>query len=254
MLSMSSLSKWSAVFFILIIAVSSLSLLMVKPANAQSIPKPSTPEFSLQYTDGSYDVPTTQTTDPYTGQIITHQGYHVNQTIFEMIIQNQLNPTNNLYYDVEVKGHYSSEWVSLFDLSEGLPLQDSSSQQTIVQMGTLGEAGLALQGSHKTIGIPSGGKEDFQVQALIGSIGRNASAPFAAYTFYGVESDWSNTRTITVGKTSASASPNPTQTPTNIIASPTPSVPEFPWLAILPLFLFMLSAAVILRHRKTANK
>ena len=40
------------------------------------------------------------------------------------------------------------------------------------------------------------------------------------------------------------SSPNPT---------PTPTVPEFSWLAILPLFGFMLSAAVIHRHRKTAN-
>ncbi len=40
----------------------------------------------------------------------------------------------------------------------------------------------------------------------------------------------------------------PTQTPT---ASPT--VPEFSWLMILPLIAFMLSAAIILRHRKTTS-
>ncbi len=40
----------------------------------------------------------------------------------------------------------------------------------------------------------------------------------------------------------------PTTTPT-----PTPSVPEFSWLIILPLFLSMLSVAMILRYRKTSK-
>jgi hypothetical protein len=185
----------------------------VESAFAQSIPQPSVPKFTLEYTDGSYDVPTTQTTDPYTGQIITHQGYHVNLTVFEMIIQNQLNPINDLYYNIQVKGHYTNEWIMFFDFSEGLPLQDSSSQQTIIKMGTLDQDGLTLQGAHKTIPIPTGGKEDIQVQALIGNIGRNASAPLAPWTFYGTESDWSSTQTITVPSVSNSTSLNPTQTP-----------------------------------------
>lgn len=36
-------------------------------------------------------------------------------------------------------------------------------------------------------------------------------------------------------------------------SSPTPNVPEFPALVIVPLLLSMLSVAVIIRHRKTAN-
>ena len=35
--------------------------------------------------------------------------------------------------------------------------------------------------------------------------------------------------------------------------SPTPSVPEFSWLAILPLLAGMFSVAVIFRQRKTAK-
>ena len=35
--------------------------------------------------------------------------------------------------------------------------------------------------------------------------------------------------------------------------SSTPAVPELPWLAVIPLFVAMLSVSVILRHRKTAN-
>jgi hypothetical protein len=34
-------------------------------------------------------------------------------------------------------------------------------------------------------------------------------------------------------------------------SAPTPSVPEFSWLTILPLFIFILSSAVIVRLKKT---
>jgi len=45
------------------------------------------------------------------------------------------------------------------------------------------------------------------------------------------------------------------RTPSNSILTPIPtsSAPEFPTLAILPIFLGILFAAIILRHRKTAN-
>jgi hypothetical protein len=39
----------------------------------------------------------------------------------------------------------------------------------------------------------------------------------------------------------------------NSSPSPSPTVPEFSWLAILPLLLSMFAVAVIVRHRKTAN-
>jgi hypothetical protein len=54
--------------------------------------------------------------------------------------------------------------------------------------------------------------------------------------------------------------PSPTQLPTSMliptptsasIPTPIPTVPEFPILVILPLFFFMLTIAVVLRHRKT---
>jgi hypothetical protein len=45
---------------------------------------------------------------------------------------------------------------------------------------------------------------------------------------------------------------NQTSQPSNSPSTtPTPTVPEFSWLAILPLFLSLLFVAVIFRHRKT---
>jgi hypothetical protein len=47
---------------------------------------------------------------------------------------------------------------------------------------------------------------------------------------------------------------NPTPTPTSTLApTSTPTVPEFSWLAILPLFVSLLLIAVVLRYRKSIN-
>jgi hypothetical protein len=238
---MGKTNKTYAICLTLIVFMSCLTLLTVKPINAQTAPTPSVPKYTLQYVDGSYDIPTTHTIDPYTGETITHQGYRVNQTNFEMVIENQLNPIDNLYYAIEVKGHYSTEWISFFDLSESLPRQDPSTTQTIIQLGILSEGGLDLEGAHKSINIPAGGKEDIRVQALIGSIGRNASAFMAPYTFYGTESDWSPVKTITVPSASS------------ISPTPSPTVPELSWLIAVPLLLLGLCVAVIVRHRTTTK-
>jgi hypothetical protein len=240
---MGNTNKTFAVLLTIIIVTSYLILLAAKPISAQTTPTPSVPKYTLQYVDGSYDVPTTHTIDPYTGETIIHQGYRVNETIFEMVIQNQLNPIDNLYYAIGVKGHYSTEWISFFDLSESLPRQDPTATQTIIRLGILDEDGLTLQGAHKSITIPFCGKEDIRVQALIGSIGRNASAPMAPYTFYGTQSDWSPVQTITVPSAS-SVSP-----------TPSPTVPELSWLIIVPLFLSVCAAALgMFRYRKNTKK
>jgi hypothetical protein len=42
--------------------------------------------------------------------------------------------------------------------------------------------------------------------------------------------------------------PKPPATP-----SPSPTIPELSWLAIVPLLVGVLSVVVIIRHRKTAN-
>jgi hypothetical protein len=69
------MSKLATLLFFTVLTVS--SLVMVETAFAQSIPKPSVPEFTLVLVDSSYDVPTTYSIDPYTGDNVTHNGYHV---------------------------------------------------------------------------------------------------------------------------------------------------------------------------------
>ena len=67
-------NKSSAVVLILINGFSSLSLLMVKPASAQSTTIPTIPTFTVQYTVNTINVTPTYTINPYTGQNETVNG------------------------------------------------------------------------------------------------------------------------------------------------------------------------------------
>jgi hypothetical protein len=211
---------------------------MVKPAFAQSIPKPPFPQFTLKFIDASYDMPTTYSTNPYTGENVTHQGYHVdNRTIEISILNSNFAATFDklffLYYNVQIKGHSVENWTNLLpyvpDSPSGL-LPQSDSQYTII--------------SESVQSLPTNVPLDFRVQSFLVNQTLN-------FDIIGT-SDWSNTQTITMPTSSASTSPNQTQSPTNTV-SPTPTVPEISWLAILLLFVATLFIAVKLRHRKTAK-
>jgi hypothetical protein len=136
---MDRLSKGFALFFILIMAVSSLSLMIVKPVSAQSIPKPFVPEFTVKLVDNSYDVPASQSFDPYTGQQIINQGYHVENKCIEVKIGNQqfepfnneYNQTINLFYNIRIKGYFEENWTELYRATYGLPLQSTDSDYTV---------------------------------------------------------------------------------------------------------------------------
>ncbi len=98
---MSSISKTFTLILILIVAVSSLSLITIKLASAQTIPKPSIPEFTVHYADRSNDVPANTSIDPFTGKTVTNPAQHIeNQTI---------SSSDYLYYEIRMKGHFSQE-------------------------------------------------------------------------------------------------------------------------------------------------
>jgi hypothetical protein len=226
------MSKRPALLIIAILAVSSLT--MVESAFAQSIMKPSVPEFSLKFVDASYDVPTTHTIDPYTGQDVTHQGYHVNKIILVMAIQNQplvYQYNGSFLYNIRVKGHYAANWTQLY-LNDEIPVANASSTQTLVTLGNLGESGLTISPTHSSVSgeiIPFGGKEDFQVQAMIGGFFKTGL--FGHTEFSGEASDWSETQTLTISEgQTLTPSPASTPTPTPPIFEPTSSPTPEPLL------------------------
>ena len=245
---MSGIGKSFLLILIVLLAVS--SLIIVKPACAQSIPTPSAPEFSVTYIESSYSVNTTNTD---TGTTVTHT--YANNTV-QIVILNQAFDANalengtalSLTYNVQEEGHFSSgnDWGTISNW-----VSASNSEYTVISYDVT-----LYNGSYSPIWntgqaeVTAGGQVDFQVEATIGYWIRVPS-PYSLYgaeDFTGESSGWSNTQTIAItnGSTStsitASSSLNPTPTPSslNSTSTPTPTstpnVPEFPTLIILPLF------------------
>jgi hypothetical protein len=258
---MGKISKTFALLLTITIAMSSLTLLTVKPANAQSIPKPSIPQFTVKYADHSYYVPSTYATDQSTGKNVTINGYYVANVSFELTITNQtFSPykdanghSYNLYFNIRAKLHSEDSFSIVnggVEASKTTEPLDPGAQETVDFEFT---RNLPASVASNDLAV------DIQAQSQIGyyeltQTGQNV--------FVGETSGWSPTQTIIIPSAlSASDSPTPTQslspspnptfsptpTPTSTI---TPSVPELTWFAIVPLLLSMFTVALIVRYRK----
>jgi hypothetical protein len=239
---MGTTNKVSTIILTIIIVTS--SLLLAPLANAQTIPKPSVPEFTVKYIDNSYDVPLTTTTDPYTGRTVTQGGYHVNG-VPEIEIRIK-NTNDTVYYSVRAKGHFSQNWRvveywhiinntgRVYNPPNPYPPKDTRSQFTTLRFGDESN-------------IPAIGQMDFQVEALKGQVTVGGDQDHSAlynmhyptYDFRGVTSGWSDTQTLTIGL---------------------PSI--FSLNAIFLISVIIIVAALVTsfvllllfrRHRKTAN-
>ena len=252
-------TKSFALILILIVAISSLSLLMVESVSAQSIPKPSVPEFTVTLKDTSYDVSPTTSVNPYTGETITNEGRHVESRAIEIRIKNEpFSPfeiqagtakwTVGYFYQIRWKGHFEDQWHTMF-LTDDLLGRDSGSETMFALEGTYSIAdGLSIhrQGMYAAFPstIPPKSQLDFQVKAMIGYVHRVLEGGMAPWIFTGEESDWSNTQTTTIPETSTSTSPTPNPTPT-------PKVPEFPsWASLLLLTIMVVAAGLLVYHKK----
>ncbi|HKM59471.1 MAG TPA: hypothetical protein VJY36_01215 [Candidatus Bathyarchaeia archaeon] len=200
--------------------ISTLSLLTVKPACAQTVP-----EFAIALADHSYQVPPITTTDPYTGKSTTQPGYTVENKTIDVTIKNQPFETN-LYYNVRSKGHFGNAWTELYTIS------NNTLENTLIAESTSEYTNISIPQDN----YPAGSQVDFQIEAVIATSNRLANTPFGFWSW--TTSGWSPTQTVTI--------PSPTPTSTS-------AVPEIPTSALLPLILFIFSVAVIVRHRKIAN-
>jgi hypothetical protein len=227
------MSKRATLLLITILTMSNLIVVKAAPASA-SIPTPSVPEFTVKFIDSSYDVPTTYSIDPYTGENVTHPSHRIENKSIELVIKNQpFTPvlvqegtstwTANFYYNVRVKGNYSENWINLYSPAV-VPLTPSNSDYTVLSFPltlspTQPEQGYSLESydtttnsySPRLSGLPSNAQIDFQVEAMIGYVSRTVE--FASWHFTGEESGWSNTQTITISE-SQTPTPSPATTPT----------------------------------------
>jgi hypothetical protein len=243
-------------------AISSLTLLTVKPASAQTstptlsslpIPTPSVPKFAVNLVDRSYDVPATTTIDPYTGQTVNHPAHRVENYTVDVTIKNQPYTstkvqegtsywTSSFVYDIRVKGHFAQDWIPMYYAGEGPRMSNSDYTvvtYVLVSSPTQPEQGYTMESYDKTLatnsitGLPPGAQIDFQVNALSGYWTRTTA--FNSQHFVSEESGWSNTQTIEIPASSA---------------SPTPAVPEFHSWTILLTATLMVSISGLLDYLK----
>jgi hypothetical protein len=203
---------------------------MVKPANAQTMTKPSVPEFTTQI----------QT--------------QANITIITLTIKNQLFEATSQYPDgffynvaLSVDGKNWSELYHVEDAEDWYPQQSNNSITVLTFVA--GETIYYPRDTSQTIGvIPESGEVAFQVQAMIGhrerGVFKNGSIP---YVFVGKTSDWSNTQTIIMPASSSSSTPT---------VNPSPHTPQtFPVLVAALIVIAVVIASILIfnKHRKTAN-
>ncbi len=102
---MGKINKTFALFLTIIVAMSCLTLLTLKPINAQSTPTPSAPQFTLQLAGPQFILNTTYSLNPNTGQIEPNIGYTNKYTSLVIVIKNQEfdSKYGSVYYNVTVK-------------------------------------------------------------------------------------------------------------------------------------------------------
>ena len=209
---MGNIGKVLSLLLVAILAVS--SLILVESAFAQSIPKPSVPEFTVKQVDRSHFVPikSITTTDPFTGKQVTtiSGGNYVSNITIDVIIKNQqFSPVTlesgkivQLYYSVRSKGHFA-DWTPV--ASTGYYFKQvltSTSDYTVVTL-IRGSENDILMGRANAY-IPNGAQEDFQVSAQVGYLvpdyGGHILPQPLGYDFVSFgDSDWSKIQTMTIG-------------------------------------------------------
>ena len=216
---------------ILLLVISILSAMQVEVVEANPLtyspPKPAIPEFTLKYVDNSYNV----------------AGNFVQNKSIEVAIKNQPS-VYVLCYNVKSKSYLSENWTSYeyYNNSSYLTPQLFIPNRLLAWNSTFTVLVLGFEGNNGSdtynlmLGkVNNGDMIDFQVQAYIGNwfpgkvVNATASIEFNTLNIDSI-GDWSPTQTVTIGQSS--------------------SVPEFSWLAILPLLASMFVVALFLKHRQ----
>ena len=224
------------------------------PPPSIPIPTPTVPEFTAQWLNTSYQIPTTYSINPYTGQNVTSPSYYVDNSSIVLTITNQPftsfidsiggSPWNiSFFYAVQERGRYEENWTNLY-YSGNMP-RATNDQYTVLTYPVqhYSNAPDEYRLGDISVQIPAGGQIDFQVQAMIGYFHKWA-IPLSPWAFEGQTSGWSSTQTITIPASSS---------------SPFPTVPEFSALLGILFSMIAVSATIGLlvyfkKHKHRAVK
>jgi hypothetical protein len=253
---MDSISKSLSLLLIVVLLIAS-SLLIIQFADAQTIPKPSVPEFSLQYADHSYDMPpkTTSTFNPYNNKTTenTIPGYQVQNFTIDLKIRNQPIPSmidgnkSFLLFNIRLKGYYGTNWVYPYGYGtiDSYPVQSDSDYTVISIPATIYNVGDEI---------------DFQMQAIL-AYGYNHSLtavyPVYVYDYEAVaSSDWSPVQTIAIPSIS---SVTPTESLPNMGPTSPPNTNSdltitLTWIIVGILVISVISLLLYVRHLRKINQ
>jgi hypothetical protein len=183
--------------FLLITILSVSSMVMVGCAFAQSIPKPSVPDFTVKFVD-FYDVPPTYEVNPNTGETtITQEGfrsdmYHIVVTIKNQPFTPYTNDDGNIIrmsYRIDYKFDVDQYWSYL-----GGPFA-SDSEYTVSTYICGRQAG-----EPKLRKLHPGDKLNFKVQAAVGT----SELSLFDNNYVSEKSGWSEIQTLTIPDTTPS--------------------------------------------------
>ena len=236
--------------------LSSLLVLSITVTNVGAVPKPSVPQFSVKFIDNSYNVPPTQTIEPYTGKTTTQPSHTVKEGRTDVTITNLPSTPHktsegyecNLYYRVQYKGHYEKEWFPFSYMNYGIAgdyyayfVKSSEDKYTVVSL------------SFNDFNTPpSGAQLDLRIQALYAyhdpSTINHMNLVHEALLVEATSGDWSKIQTITINY--GAVTPMPSQTiitlPENSITTPpTDAPPPLTLLSLLTSTSFLLGVIVL---------
>ena len=273
--------------------------------DVSSIFKPSVQEFMVYLVNQPYQIPAitpTYTTDPYTGETTLQKagssGYQFDNWTIQLWITNmQFNYPNdsnnyNLYYDVRTKGHFEQSWSELYPLFHGLHSGNEDDSGTFITNGCPAQSNnLYTVITYSAYNPPSytwpkatyppNATVDFQISAILGHKSQMFvdDHPFIPQLIgheepalaFDIQSDWSNTQTITITNSSLStATPEnpfvstpfskailvPTQSSTatpslsDSSQNTTPAVPEFSVFTTPLTIIVMIVAGLLVYFKK----
>lgn len=204
---MRNINRAWALILIAVIAISCLGILSVKPSKAQTIPKPSVPEFTLSFEGPSFQRNTTYQLDPNNGQVVADLGFINQYTSVVITIKNQPFDSSygKLYYGIQVKNQNTGNQWQNVTYDSPYPEQSSDSDTTILRLNIQGQWSLPSIAGYKT---------DIRVQALLGDFYYGHVSFIGGWMFSGQVSDWSNARAVEV---SANVPLTPTPPPNSSI-------------------------------------
>lgn len=178
---MDRINKVLSLLIVAILAVS--SLIMVESVVAQSIPKPSVPEFTLT------SISSMAPNNSFVRITIKNQAF--------IPYRDENGDYIDLYYNVSYKPHNDTEWNYYFE--NYYFIHQSSTNYTIIEHNA--------NAAHM----------DFRVQAKIGYVTLKSASPVIIYEFTEQKGDWSDTQTIDLVPTPPTSNPTVPEIPILVV-------------------------------------